>query len=184
MSEYLVQVETAAVNGSGAGANPRGIRNTSGIGSVAGGTNGLAPAWSHVVDLESACANVNSEPDTSSGYLLNTKTRGKLKQVQKAANLQFIWDNGAQPLNSYRALVSNVMPSNLTKGSSSGICSSMLFGSNWPSSVIGTFGAVEILLDEVTQAANGLNRLVMNAFMDHGVRRAADFASIDDLLAG
>lgn len=184
MSEYLIQVEQAAINGTGAGANPRGIRATSGIGSVAAGANGLAPLWSHVVDLESACANVNSEPDTSSGYLLNTKTRGKLKQIQKATNLQFIWDNGAQPLNGYRGEVSNVMPSNLTKGASAGICSSMLFGSNWSSSVIGTFGAVEILLDEVTQASTGLNRLIMNAFMDHGVRRAADFASIDDLLAG
>ena len=184
LAQYLRDVENAVINGSGAGSNPRGIRNTAGIGSVAGGVNGLAPAWSHAVDLESACANVNSEPDAFSGYLLNTKTRGRYKQTQKAANLQFCWDNGDQPLNGYRAAVSNVMPSNLTKGTSTGVCSSMLFGSDWSSSVLGTFGAVEILLDELTQSVNGMNRLVMNAFIDHGVRRAADFASIDDLLAG
>lgn len=184
LAQYLRDVENAVINGSGAGSNPRGIRNTAGIGSVAAGANGAAPAWSHAVDLESACANVNSEPDQFSGYLLNTRTRGRYKQVQKAANLQFCWDNGEQPLNGYRAAVSNVMPSNLTKGTSTGVCSSIVFGSDWSSSVLGTFGAVEILLDELTQSVNGMNRLVMNAFIDHGVRRAADFASIDDLLAG
>lgn len=184
LSQYLRDVENAVINGTGAGSNPRGIRNTAGIGSVSAGGNGAAPVWSHAVDLESACANVNSEPDAYSGYLLNTKTRGKFKQTQKAANLQFVWDNGEQPLNGYRGAVSNVMPSNLSKGTSTGVCSSMLFGSDWSSSVLGTFGAVEILLDELTQSVNGMNRLVMNAFIDHGVRRAADFASIDDLLAG
>lgn len=183
LDQYARDVETQAINGTGSGAFPRGIRNTAGIGSVAGGTNGLAPAWSHAVDLESACANVNSEPDRFSGYLLNTKTRGAYKKTQRAANLDFVWDNGPQPLNGYRAEVSNVMPSNLTKGSSSGICSSMLFSSDWSSSVIGTFGAVEILVDEVTQAADGMNRLIINGFMDCAVRRAADFAVIDDLLA-
>lgn len=183
LAQYLRDVENAVVNGSGVGAIPRGIRNTSGIGSVAAGANGLAPTYGHAVDLESACANVNSEPDAFSGYLLNTRTRGRYKQTQKAANLQFVWDGGDQPLNGYRAAVSNVMPSNLTKGTSTGICSSMVFASDWSSSVLGTFGAVEILLDELTQSVNGMNRLVMNAFIDHGVRRPADFASIDDLLA-
>ena len=183
LDQYARDVETQAINGTGAGAFPRGIRATAGIGSVAAGVNGLAPTWGHAVDLESACANVNSEPDRFSGYLLNTKTRGAYKKTQRATNLNFVWDNGGQPLNGYRAEVSNVMPSNLTKGTSSGICSSMLFSSDWSSSVIGTFGAVEILVDEVTQAADGMNRLIVNGFMDHAVRRAADFALIDDLLA-
>lgn len=181
-SEYQVQFETAAVNGSGSGANPRGIRNTSGIGAVVGGTNGAQITWAHVVGLESAVANVNAEPDMGAGYLVNTKTRGWLKTAQKASNLPFIWDNGAQPLNGYRAEVSNIVPSNLTKGTASGICSSVLFSANWPMLVLATFGAVEILVDEMTIGVNGLNRLIMNAFVDVGVRRAADFATMEDAL--
>lgn len=182
LSEYQVNFENAAINGSGSGANPRGIRNTSGIGAVVGGTNGLALSWDHLVDLESACANVNAEPDTSSGYLINTKTRGKTKKTLKAAGLPFIWDNGAQPLNGYRAEVTNNVPSNLTKGSSSGICSSVIFGSNWPMLVMATFGAVELLVDETSIAINGMNRLILNGFVDVGCRRAADFASMEDAL--
>jgi len=182
MSEYLVQFENAAINGSGSGANPRGIRNTAGIGSVVGGTNGAQINWGHIVGLESACANVNAEPDAASGYLVNTKTRGWTKQTIKATNLPFIWDNGAQPLNGYRAEVTNNVPSNLTKGTSSGVCSSLIFGSNWPMFVMATFGAVEVLVDEMTIAVNGLNRLILNAFIDTGCRRPADFATMDDAL--
>ena len=43
-----LEIDRVAINGSGTAPEPRGILNTSGIGSVAGGTNGLAPAWSHM----------------------------------------------------------------------------------------------------------------------------------------
>lgn len=182
LSEYQVQFENSAINGSGAGANPRGLRNTAGIGAVVGGANGAQINWGHIVGLESACANVNAEPDVGSGYLLNTRSRGWLKQTIKAANLPFIWDNGAQPLNGYRAEVTNNVPSNLTKGTSVGVASSIIFGSDWNMLVMATFGAVELLVDETTIATSGLNRLILNAFVDVGVRRAADFASMDDAL--
>lgn len=182
LGEYAVMFEGAALNGSGSGANPRGIRNVAGIGSVVGGTNGATVNWGHIVGLESAVANVNAEPDVNSGYLVNTKTRGWLKQTLKATNLPFIWDNGAQPLNGYRAAVSNIVPSNLTKGTANGICSNLTFSSRWEMLVLATFGALELTLDEVTQATNGLNRLILNAYVDVGCRRPADFAVMDDAL--
>lgn len=182
-SEYLVQAENAGINGTAASNQPRGIRNTAGIGSVVGGANGAQLAWSHVVGLESAVANVNAEPDANAGYLINTKTRGFAKQTLKAVGFQqFIWDGGAQPLNGYRAEVSNNVPSNLTKGTSNGVASSVIFSSGWDMLVLGTFGAVELTLDEVTQATNGMNRLILNAFMDVACRRAANFAVMDDAL--
>lgn len=182
-SEYLVQFETAALNGSGSSNQARGIRNVSGIGSVVGGTNGAQLAWSHVVGLESAVANVNSNPGANAAYIVNTRTRGFAKQTLKAAGFQqFIWDNGDTPLNGYRALVTNIMPNNLTKGTSSGVCSSGLFSSDWSMLVMGTFGALELTLDEITQAVNGMNRLILNAYVDVACRRAADFSVMDDIL--
>lgn len=180
-SELAVRIEDAAINGNGASNNPRGIRFTSGIGSVIGGTNGAQIGWSHIVALETACAAANAEPDQTAGYLVNTKARGWLKGVQKANALPFVWENSDTPLNGYRAAVTNTVPSNLSKGSSS-TCSSVIFGSQWDMLVVGTFGAVEILLDEITQAPSGLNRLVVNAFVDAGVRRASNFSVFDDAL--
>jgi HK97 family phage major capsid protein len=183
LDQYALEVETAAFNGSGSGSNPRGLRNTSGVGLVVGGANGAQPNWGHIVGLETAVADVNCDPDVTSGYLLNTRARGWFKTQQKAANLPFIWDNGGTPLNGYRAEVSNLVPRNLTKGTAVGTCSNITFGCDWNSLIVGTFGAMELLIDETSQAVNGLNRLILNAFIDVGVRRAADFAMMEDAIA-
>jgi len=178
-----VLIENLAINGNGTSPQHAGIRNTTGIGTVVGGTNGLAPAWSHFVDLESACANANAEPDRLAGYLINSKTRGKLKQTQFATNLPMIWQPGAQPLNGYRALVSNNVPSNLTKGTSTTVCSAALFGSDWSMEVIGLFGAPDVTVDPYSKADTGQVKITLNQFADSVVRQPGAFAKIDDLLS-
>jgi HK97 family phage major capsid protein len=179
-----VLLEYQAINGAGTGAEIKGFRNVTGIGTVVGGGNGLAPAWSHFVDLESACANANAEPDRFSGYLTNTKVRGKLKQTQYATNLPFIWQPGDMPLNGYRAAVTNNIPANLTKGTSTTVCSATLFGSDWSMAVIGLFGAPDVTVDPYTKADTGQVKITLNQFADMQVRQPACIAKIDDLLAG
>lgn len=176
-----VLLQDQMINGSGAGANMLGLRNTSGIGSVVGGANGATIIWDHIVDLESACADVNAEPGTVSGYIINTKTRGKLKKTQKGTNLPFIWDNGATPLNDHRAGVTNAMPSNLTKGTST-TCSALLFGSDWSMAVLGIFGAPDVTVDPYTLATSGQVRITINVYADFGVRQSACFAEMEDAL--
>lgn len=179
-----VLLESQCINGAGTGAEIKGLRNVTGIGTVVGGTNGLAPAWSHFVDLESACANANAEPDRVSGYLLNTKMRGKLKQTQFATNLPFIWQNGDQPVNGYRAAITNNVPSNLTKGTSTTICSAALFSSDWSMTTIGLFGAPDITVDPYSLAATGQVQITLNQFADMQHRQPAAVAKADDLITG
>jgi len=179
-----VNLENQTINGTGTAPQMTGIRYTASIGTVVGGTGGAAPAWSHVVDLESACANANAEPDRLAGYLLNTKTRGKLKQTQMGTNLPWIWQNGGQPLNGYRAAVSNNLPSNLTKGTSTTVCSAAIFGSDWSMATIGLFGAPDITVDPYTKADTGQVKITLNQFADFGVRQPSCFAKIDDLITG
>lgn len=179
-----VLLEYQCINGAGTGAEIKGLRNVTGIGTVVGGTNGLAPAWSHIVDLESACANANAEPDRVAGYLLNTKLRGKLKQTQFATNLPFIWQNGDMPLNGYRAAVTNNVPSNLTKGTSTTVCSAALFSSDWTMTTIGLFGAPDVTVDPYSKADTGQVKITLNQFADMQHRQPAAVSKIDDLLAG
>ena len=179
-----VLLENQAINGNGTAPNILGLRNVSGIGTVVAGANGLAPTWGHFVDLESACANANAEPDRLAGYLINTRTRGRAKQVQKGTNLAFLWDGGAQPLNGYRAAVTNNVPANLTKGTSTTVCSAALFGSDWSMAVMGLFGAPDVVVDPYTKADTGQVKITLNQFADFGVRQPSAFAKVDDLLAG
>lgn len=182
MDGAAVLIENQGVNGDASGANARGIRNVSGIGSVVGGTNGLAFSWAHAVGLETAVANANAGTGARAGYLTNTKVRGTAKTTQKATNLPFIWDNGEFPINGYRAAITNNVPSNLTKGTSSGVCSSVVFGSDWSMFVLGLFGGLDVTVDPYTLATTGQVRITLNQFFDWLCRQPGAFASMDDAL--
>ena len=176
-------IDLAAINGSGSSNQPLGILNVSGIGSVAGGTNGAAPTYAHMIALETALANANAD-NGSLGYLTNSKVRGKLKNTEKASSTgMFVWEAGAtfDRVNGYKAAVSNQMPSNLTKGSASGVCSAIIFG-NWQDLLIGEFGAVDLLVDPYSDSAKANVRIVATAFVDVAVRHAESFAAMTDAL--
>ena len=74
-------IDTAAINGSGSSNQPTGILNTSGIGSVAGGTNGLAPTLDHLMDLKKEVA-VDNADVASCGFLTNAKVEGVLGKLK------------------------------------------------------------------------------------------------------
>ena len=173
-------IQAAAINGGGSN-EPTGILATAGIGNVAGGTNGLAPAWSHIVDLESAVAVANADIGTL-GYLTNAKVRGKLKQVAKnGAASPFIFGEGNAPLNGYQAAITNAVPSNLTKGTSSGVCSAIIFG-NFADLIMGMWGGLDLMVDPYSQSTSGTVRIVALQDVDVAIRHAESFAAMKDAL--
>jgi len=176
-TSLALEIDRAAINGSGSSNQPTGILQTSGIGSVVGGTNGAAPDWADIVDLESAVAIDNADIGTL-GYLTNAKVRGKLLQTEKASSTgQFIWSD-SDTLRGYKTAVSNQVPSTLTKGSSS-VCSAIIFG-NWNDLLIGTWGGIDINIDTSTGSASGTVRVVALQDVDVAVRHAESFAAMQD----
>jgi HK97 family phage major capsid protein/HK97 family phage prohead protease len=181
-----VEIDRAAINGSGASNEPTGILNTTGIGDVAGGTNGAAPTWDNILDLESALALANADLG-SLGYLTNNSVRRKLKSTTKIASStfsDFIWENGNDEfarMNGYRAAASENVPSDLDKGTSTGVCSAIIFG-NFADLIIGDWGGLDILVDPYTNSASGGIRIVAMQDIDIAVRHAASFAAMQDAL--
>ena len=179
-------LDKAAIAGSGASNQPRGILNTAGIGAVAGGTNGAAPTIDHAIDLETAVANANTAASRGFAYVTNTKVRGKLQRTQmfSGTNGVPVWQRagGADYLNGRPAMVSNNVPSNLTKGSASGICSAIIYGA-WADLVIGTWGAgITLMLDPYTGGTSGTVRVIAMLDADVAVRYATSFAAMQDAL--
>jgi HK97 family phage major capsid protein len=178
--------DLAAINGSGSGSEPTGILNTSGIATVALGTNGLAPTWASIVNLETEVSQDNADIGAL-GYLTNAKFRGKAKQVEKASGTaQFLWDNtvggaGEGTMNGYRAAVTNQVPSNLTKGSSGAACSAVIFG-NWADLIIADWEGMDVTVDPFTLATTGLIRITVDTLTDIGVRHAESFSVIVDAI--
>lgn len=180
-------VDDAAINGVGTGANPRGIRFTTGIGTVVGGANGAQVSWAHIVGLESAPANANSSAEAMAGYLVNSKTRGWLKTQPKGTALEEpIWPDarpgpdGFASLNGLRAAVSNNVPGNLTKGTATTVCSSLLYSDDWSQLILAYWGSSDIVVDPYTYADTGKIKVTINQFVDVGVRRPAAFSKMDD----
>ncbi len=174
-------IDSAAVSGTGASNQPEGILNTTGIGSVAGGTNGLAPTWSHVVQLESAVANDNAAMGNMM-YLTNTKVRGILKETEKfSGGGREIWTGDTNPLNGYGTVVSNQVPSTLTKGSASGICSAIIFG-NFADLIIGMWGGLDLQVNPYSLDTSGAVRVTAFQDTDISVRHPESFSAMLDAL--
>lgn len=180
LSNELTSVQEVAFFHGGGTNEPVGIAGTSGIGSVVGGTNGAAPDWADVVDLETAVSIVNAATGNLR-YLTNAKVRGKMKKTVRVASTdsRFLWEGNE--LNGYPAVVTNAIKSTLTKGSSS-VASAIFFG-NVNDYVIGYWGGLGLeMVRGKTEAIAGMRTLVASAYYDGGVLRPKSFAAMLDAL--
>ena len=177
-------LEAACINGSGSSNQPTGIltalaavTNTPNI--VAIGTNGGPITWAKVVALETKI-NAGNANRGKLGYLTNAKVIGDLKTIERASNTaRFLLDDNGK-LNGYPIDWTNLVPSNLTKGTTSSACSAMIFG-NWEDLYIGHWGGVDIVVDPFTLAAQADVRFVLNSWDDCKVVENSSFAAIVDL---
>jgi len=176
--------ERAFFHGTGT-SEPTGIAATSGIGSVVGGTNGAAPDWNDIVDLETEVA-IDNALEGSVRYFSNAKVRGKLKKTLNTASTDSVkvWDvrTPEAPLNGYAASITNAIRSDLTKGSSN-VASAIFFG-NAADFVVGYWGGIMLeMTRDSTEAKAGKRTLVGNTYYDAGVRRAQSFSAMLDALS-
>lgn len=179
--QLALAIDLAGIHGTGASNQPTGLLATAGIGSVAGGTNGANVTWQNLVDLESAVAIANADVGNM-GYLTNAKQRGRMKSILKTSpSTSFLWDGGETPVNGYKCGISNQVSSTLTKGTSNGVCSAIVFG-NFADLMIGLWGGLDINVDTSTGSAAGTVRVVALQDVDVGVRNAVSFAAMLDAL--
>ena len=189
-------IDLGILNGSGSSGQPTGIMQTSGIGSVAMGTNGGAITLEKVVDLEAAVMNVNGavNPDNVA-YVTNYKVLAALKKLRAGGSTTgdgpFLFNvDGAAlgryqtpaALNGYPLAATNQVPSNLTKGTSSGVCSALVMG-DFSQAMVGFWGnGLEITVgedsDDFSKALTSVRGIVS---YDVAVRDPKSFAAILDI---
>lgn len=179
LDAHATLIESACIAGSGSSNQPTGILNTAGIGEVIGGTNGAPISWGNVVKLETAI-NANNANRGKLGYLTNAKVIGAMKTTEKASNTaRFVLDFDGS-LNGYPVEWTNLVPSNLTKGSSEEVCSAMIFG-NFDDLYVGHWGGIDVVVDPYTLAASADVRIVLNSWDDCIVVNPKSFAAIKDI---
>lgn len=181
-------LDLAALSGTGSGGQPLGVVNQSGVGSVVGGTNGLAVTFDQIIQLKTLPRVANASIANMS-FAINSKTKGYL-ETQKASTGQYLWTEGgyagssaAPNLKGERYVESQQLRSTLTKGTSSGICSELIYG-NWRELLIAMWGVMEIGVNPYDSAGfkNGDVILRVMQTLDVGVRHGASFAVMSDAL--
>lgn len=180
LRQFAAKIDDVAIEGGGSN-EPTGITGTSGIGSVAMGTNGGAITYAKLVDLESEVAIDNALGGRLS-FLTNPKVVGAMRQTPRQASGvegNFIL-NDANTLLGYGVASSTLVPSDLTKGTSSGVCSAVIFG-NFADLMIGMFGGLDVLVDPYSGSTTGATRISMFQDVDVAVRHAESFAAILDV---
>lgn len=181
-------LQAAVINGAGSSGVPTGILGTSGIQSVAMDTNGAAISFAKVMDLYKAVANANANLD-SCKWITNPKVFAEAMQtpIDTGSGAMIIPYNsffgGAKgQIAGYDVLSTSSVPSDLTKGSSSSICSALLFG-DFTQVVVGQFGGIDVVVDDATGARSGYRAITINQYNDVVVKQPGAIGAIQDILA-
>ena len=175
-------VEAAAYAGPGTGGAPRGVLNTVGVNLVPLGTNGGAPTYNMAVDMETEVAADNADADAMA-FITTTRVRGALRKTQVFAgtNGAPVWTGGRDgELLGYPAYATNLMPSNLVKGSSGANCHAAIFG-DWSSLYVLEWGAAELMVDPITNGP-AIIRVLSYQLIDILVRYPEAFTIVNDIL--
>jgi HK97 family phage major capsid protein len=173
------EIDKAAIAGASGGDSPVGVLNTSGVNSVAMGTNGAVPSFAKIVELETEVF-VDNANGARMSYLSNAKVRGKAKTtVLESGQATYLLQNNE--MNGYPFETSNHVPSNLTKGTASGVCSAIIFG-DWSQLVVGQWGFMDISVDDKSRKKEGYVEITANVYLDVAVKQPTAFAVCKDLL--
>jgi HK97 family phage major capsid protein len=178
-----VALDQAALVGGGSNQPSGLLASGSGIGSVAMGTNGGDPTWNAVIALIGAVGSANALTG-SLAFATNAKAVSKMRRVLRTSAdtaSTFIMEGPTQ-LAGYPLASSQSVPSNLTKGTSTTVCSPLIFG-DWSMLVLGFWSELDILVNpyESTAYPKGNVQVRAMATADVGIRQPLAFSAIQDL---
>ena len=177
VSAIASKIQDVMIEGSGSN-EPTGVTKTSSIGSIAIGTNGGAPTWASVtglvkeVEIDNAVLN-----EGTLGFCTNPKVKSKLANTARVASSDsvMILNDPWSSLYGYPIRFTTDVPSDLTKGSTSGSCSAMIFG-DWSQLMMGSWGSSpDVLVDPYGNNDGGV-KIIVFAEVDAAVRHAQSFA--------
>jgi HK97 family phage major capsid protein len=174
------EIERAALNGTGTSGQPLGLGQNPLVPLIAANTNGGVPTWANLVALETQLATSNADAG-SLGYIIDTAVRGLLKTTPKIGTTfpTYLWDGGATPLNEYKVGVTNLLPSNLTHGSGTGLHA--IFFGNWSDMIIASWGGSDVIVNPYSADASGSVIITTLQDVDVEIRHPESFVKMMDI---
>lgn len=174
------KLDYTALNGSGATNVPLGVLNFANVNTIALGVNGGAPTRDALLQMVSEIAAKDADLGTMA-FLTTPRVRYKLQTTKTdAGSGLFVWDHRMlENLLGYRAVVSNNVPSDLTKGTGVDL-NAAIFGV-WNQLMIGQWAGADIIVNPYTHAKEATVEIVVNSFWDINTRHDESFSVIKDI---
>jgi HK97 family phage major capsid protein/HK97 family phage prohead protease len=149
-----LEIDRAAIYGTGSSNQPLGLTNTTGIGSQTITTFGT---FEEYIGMETDVASANADAG-SLRYIINAAARGALKSTEKATNTaQFVFmDN---EINGYPVIVSNQLANN-----------DALFG-DFSMMIMGMWSGLDLTVDPYAGATAGTVRVIALQDVDFAVKQ-------------
>lgn len=173
-----LEIDRAALNGSGSGAEPTGLLQSA-ISTVALGTNGAAPTFAKIVRMKSVVDASNALMGNLK-FITNASAFGTLQTTEKASSTAQFIAGEANSLIGYPVIISEQVPSNLTKNSGTSL-SAIVFG-NFADLIVGMWGALDITVDPYALATAGGIRVIALQDIDIAIRNLTSFSKIVDMV--
>ncbi|HQS33419.1 MAG: hypothetical protein B7X59_07755 [Polaromonas sp. 39-63-203] len=182
LTRAMLEIDRAALNGAG-GAEPSGLLSDAGLQILSAGTNGAAPTWANLVEAEYQVGTRVGQMKSPT-FLSSPALRKKMRTTQRAAGLDFIVSENANAVMGQPLRTSALVPDNLTKGTSVGNCSALVFG-DLAEIIVGFWGplAIDLLVDSRTMASQAKVKITCRVEVGVSVRNVGAFAAYKDLLS-
>jgi HK97 family phage major capsid protein/HK97 family phage prohead protease len=160
-SVIALEIDRAALYGTGAANQPLGLHNVAGIGAQAFGA-GNNPTFAEAVGMESDVATANALVGNLS-YITNATIRGNMKvRAKDTGSGLFLW-TGDNTVNGYPAYLSNQVEAG-----------DVWYG-NWSDLIIGYWSGLDLMADPYTHSTSGTIRIRVLQDCDVAVRHAGSF---------
>lgn len=178
MRVMALAIDLAALTGTGANNQPKGILNQTGIGSVV--TAGAALTFDPFLQFEELIANANADQLGTIAQLTTPGVRKKLKNTPEMSNTIAlpIWQNNE--VNGYRAEVTNQLPTPATTTGTIYNQHTFIAGI-WSQVLIGEWGALEVITDPYRLKKQGMIEVTTYETCDVNVRHPEAFAAATDI---
>jgi HK97 family phage major capsid protein len=153
-----LELDRAAIYGTGSSSQPLGLVNTTGIGSQTISTFGT---FAEYIGMETDVATANADAG-SMRYIINAAARGALKSTSiVGTEARFVYEN--DEINGYPVIVSNQLTTN-----------DALFG-DFSQFVVGMWSGLDLTVDPYAGATAGTVRVIALQDVDYAVRQPAAF---------
>jgi len=178
LDAQAIALDNAAFNGTGADDQPLGLFNTTDVNIVSLGTNGDAMTRAALLAMEKVIEVAGGGKNMT--YVTNPEVKAFLRDLEVVAGSgRFVWAEMADLLNGLKAISTNSIAKNLTKGSGTNL--SGLGLGDFSKMIIGQWGGMNLKVDPYTNMLAGFTNILASSFYDIGIEQPKAFTVIKDI---